>query len=1082
MKKIFVIILLLSALLSRGQAVPFSSLPVYLGNLDSVRVVGLLKSGSAYTNRTFYGIDFAKDRLLISDSAAMLLNYARAFNYYTKAESEGRYYSISNPDGFITSSAITGKVNYTDTANMLATYKASMISNTSAILLRVLYSDTASMLTAYRLSLIADNASILLRMRFTDTASMLANYRHWGQGYLKAADITGKLNVSDTGSMLSPYLRSLNAAASYQPIGSYATTSGLNLKVNISDTAGMLAAYRLKDIAQDASIAGKENALGFTAENVANKSTSTSLGTSDALYPSQKAVKTYVDNAITAAGGYTDEAAQDAIGTILSGEFTYADATPLISINAIAQSKITGLISDLAGKISASDTASMLSHYLTAIIDQAANKVDKTTTVNGHALSSNVTVTKSDVGLSNVDNTSDAGKPVSTATQTALNLKVNIGDTSSMLSPYLRSLNASQTYQPVGSYATTSQLATKVNISDTTSMLSNYLTGLIATVQKVKYSDTASMLSNYKTAMIVNNAAIPLKVNIADTAAMLSPYLRSLNASQTYQPVGSYATTSQNALKVNISDTSSMLANYLTGLIATAQKVKYTDTASMLSNYKTAMIANNAAIPLKVNISDTSGMLSPYLRSLNASQTYATIPNLALKVNIADTAAMLSNYKTAMIANTANIVTNTSNIALKVNISDTATMLNNYRTAMIATANNATATLTNKTLTSPIINVGSDAQGDIYYRNSSGALARLAPGTSGQLLKTNGAGADPSWVTSSATNYWTQTGSDVANNNAGEVRVTPASSGVTYPFRTMVTGGTNTLMAVKNEGQLQFFGGTSSPVFDFGYTNVTNPGFYLAEVGVDYRFTIFKTTGNAVIGNAVADPGYKLDVAGTLRSSAQTHNAGSTSAAPENYTLSGASLLTSSTAGALEVDANGIQYYSHDASARGVVDAEQFISLTSTYTLSSSSSLQKLFNSTTNGAMTVKGSTSYFFECEFDLSSMSASSGAFSFGFGGTATITSLKYTAVANKAAIGTATASLMTTATVATATALVAANTTTTGHARISGIVRVNAGGTLIPQVALGVAAAAVVGTNSWFRITPIGTNTVTNIGNWN
>lgn len=36
-----------------------------------------------------------------------------------------------------------------------------------------------------------------------------------------------------------------------------------------------------------------------------------------------------------------------------------------------------------------------------------------------------VTLTKSDVGLSNVDNTSDANKPISTATQTALNAKAN---------------------------------------------------------------------------------------------------------------------------------------------------------------------------------------------------------------------------------------------------------------------------------------------------------------------------------------------------------------------------------------------------------------------------------------------------------------------------------------------------------------------------------------------------------------------------------------------------------------------------------------------------------------------------------
>ena len=55
-----------------------------------------------------------------------------------------------------------------------------------------------------------------------------------------------------------------------------------------------------------------------------------------------------------------------------------------------------------------------------------ANYVPTSTTVNGHALSGNVSVTASDVGLGNVTNTSDADKPVSTAQQTALDLKANI--------------------------------------------------------------------------------------------------------------------------------------------------------------------------------------------------------------------------------------------------------------------------------------------------------------------------------------------------------------------------------------------------------------------------------------------------------------------------------------------------------------------------------------------------------------------------------------------------------------------------------------------------------------------------------
>jgi hypothetical protein len=44
----------------------------------------------------------------------------------------------------------------------------------------------------------------------------------------------------------------------------------------------------------------------------------------------------------------------------------------------------------------------------------------------------------------------------------------------------------------------------------------------------------------------------------------------------------------------------------------------------------------------------------------------------------------------------------------------------------------------------------SDAQGDIYYRGAS-ALARLAAGTSGQYLKTQGSGANPTWASVSTT-------------------------------------------------------------------------------------------------------------------------------------------------------------------------------------------------------------------------------------------------------------------------------------------------------------------------------------------
>jgi hypothetical protein len=49
----------------------------------------------------------------------------------------------------------------------------------------------------------------------------------------------------------------------------------------------------------DAKVATLEPLLGFTPENVANKSTNTSLGTSNTLYPTQNAVKTYVDSTMS---------------------------------------------------------------------------------------------------------------------------------------------------------------------------------------------------------------------------------------------------------------------------------------------------------------------------------------------------------------------------------------------------------------------------------------------------------------------------------------------------------------------------------------------------------------------------------------------------------------------------------------------------------------------------------------------------------------------------------------------------------------------------------------------------------------
>lgn len=67
-------------------------------------------------------------------------------------------------------------------------------------------------------------------------------------------------------------------------------------------------------------------------------------------------------------------------------------------------------------------TSSTISDFDTSVSnnsDVSANTTHRSQTNNPHS------VTKSQVGLSNVDNTSDVNKPVSTATQTELDKKVN---------------------------------------------------------------------------------------------------------------------------------------------------------------------------------------------------------------------------------------------------------------------------------------------------------------------------------------------------------------------------------------------------------------------------------------------------------------------------------------------------------------------------------------------------------------------------------------------------------------------------------------------------------------------------------
>jgi hypothetical protein len=206
-----------------------------------------------------------------------------------------------------------------------------------------------------------------------------------------------------------------------------------------------------------------------------------------------------------------------------------------------------------------------------------------------------------------------------------------------------------------------------------------------------------------------------------------------------------------------------------------------------------------------------------------------------------------------------------------------------------------------------------------------------------------------------------------------------------------------------------------------------------------------------------------------------TLSAGTTTVQPVLF--SAGTNLTIPVAGSVEYD-GVVAYLTPTANTRGVWMTEQFILQTANYTLASATSAQQLFNASTNGAVTLPVGT-YEFECQFNLSSMSSSSGSFGFALGGSATINQY-WTANATKTAFATPSAPTIS-YNVAANTSIATASTTTTGFAVVQGYITVAGAGTVVPQVSLTVANAALVGPGSFFRVRPLGTNAVARVGNW-
>lgn len=215
-------------------------------------------------------------------------------------------------------------------------------------------------------------------------------------------------------------------------------------------------------------------------DNFTAKLETTVTATADDKFPTSKAVATLVNAKIASVlrykGAKTAVAEVKALTGMVTGDVWHVTADG-------SEWAYDGTTWQELG------TATDLSGYATKtyVDTQDALCVPKTTTVNGHALSDNVTVTKDDVGLGNVSNLAPADLPISTATQTALDKKVDKLTTAPTTGTYCKVTIDSQGLVKSGD-------ATKLTVDDISDISSKYL-GINGTAKKATQLETARSIS-----------------------------------------------------------------------------------------------------------------------------------------------------------------------------------------------------------------------------------------------------------------------------------------------------------------------------------------------------------------------------------------------------------------------------------------------------------------------------------------------------------------------------------------------------------------------------------------------------------
>ena len=283
-----------------------------------------------------------------------------------------------------------------------------------------------------------------------------------------AADATAKVAAEAalrvSGDSASVSTAATSAAAIYAPLASPTFTGTVTLPAG-TITAGMIldGTVSSSDIASDAVTTAK-----ILDANVTTAKINDSSITSGKIAASAVTEGKIADGAVTS-------------GKIADGTIVDTDVS---SIAEIAQSKISGLSASFALK------ADLASPTFTG-------------TVSG--------ITKTMVGLGSADNTADTAKPVSTATQTALDLKLTSATAASTYAPLASPALTGVPTAPTAAVATnTTQVATTAYVRGEVAALVNSASGTLDTLGEI-----ATALGNDANLSTTLTNAIALKAPLA---------------------------------------------------------------------------------------------------------------------------------------------------------------------------------------------------------------------------------------------------------------------------------------------------------------------------------------------------------------------------------------------------------------------------------------------------------------------------------------------------------------------------------------------------------------------------------------